>query len=101
MTQLARDLLASKYDPEKAYEEAGLLRAGQSGADREAWLAHPLTKALLLVIEGDIAGSFLYWSNGGYAAAEGADAKARGMIEALDSISTHIRHTVGDIDDNS
>ena len=95
MTQLARDLLASKYDPDRAYEEAGLLRANQTNADREAWLAHPLTKALLLVIEGDIAGSFLFWTNGAYATNPGEDAKARGMIEALDGISTYVRNTVG------
>jgi len=91
MDQLDRGLLASRYDPDPAYEQAQLLQMNVTKADWEAWLHHPMTKALLLKLEGDIAGMFLVWSNGGYANSLVEDAKARGMLDALDSILAEIR----------
>ena len=91
MDQLDRKLLAARYDPDPAYEQAQLIRMSVTSADWEAWLHNPMTKALMLQLEGDIAGMFLYWSNGAYGASLVEDAKARGMLNAVNDILEAIR----------
>ena len=91
MDQLDRKLLAARYDPDPAYEQAHNLLTSVTQAEWDAWLHHPMTKSLMLKLEGDIAGMFLIWSGGGYANSLVEDAKARGMLEAIDDVLTAMR----------
>ena len=94
---LSKSVLETKYDPEALYAQKEEILATQSQEEAEAWLTNPFTRALLLAMEGDIAGIFLAWSSGAYADAGSVDAtaqldaKARGMLDALDSITEFIR----------
>ena len=87
-----KDWLTSRYDPDVCHNKAVDLLDTVTREEWEEWLRSPCTQSLLLSIEGDIAGMFLVWSGGGYASEEGANEKALGMVDALDSIASHIRN---------
>ena len=92
--QLSRKLLARKYDPDTCYEEAIALRDTASQEERIAWRESPLTKSLLLGIEGDIATHFLLWTGGAYSGDVGNDAMSRGEVKALNDMGETIRGIV-------
>lgn len=70
---------------------------GISRDEWEAWLQSNCTQALLLSLEGDIAGIVALWANGAYADQDNVEgtaqlnAKALGMMEAISGVSEHIR----------
>ena len=92
--QLNRKLLARKYDPDACYEEAIALRDTATPEEKEIWLKSPITKSLLLGIEGDIATHFLLWSGGAYSTSPNAEHQARGELKALNDMGETIRGIV-------
>ena len=74
-----------RFDAEYYYNKATDLREQTSREDWETWRHNPLTQALLLDIDGNMAQACLNWANGTYVTTE-EEAKARGSVATLDLV---------------
>ena len=79
------------------YTKAEELKESVTREEYEEWLRSPCTQSLLHSIEGDMENILVVWAGGGYTDGENADgtaqqnAKARGMYQACEQISEHIK----------
>lgn len=100
LSQLNPSLLARKYNPEVYYAEALENIETQSPEDILQWLSHPLTKAVLLQLEGDMTGLFILWQGGAYTSEDSAEGtglrnvKALAQAQTIDDVIQAIR-TIG------
>ena len=74
-----------RFDGSYYYNKATDLREQTSKEDYQAWLHNPLTKALLLDLDGTMAETCVSWANGAYPTAE-ENAEARGAVTTLDLV---------------
>lgn len=88
------------YDPLYWHDRSERLIEDTSEIERNVWGRHPCTQALLMALQGDIAGTVQTWIAGGYAESDSTDAtaqmqaKARGIAQACDDVMDTIA-TIG------
>lgn len=88
----ARRKYKEGYDPLYWHNKSERLVEEAPETERMTWGRHPCTQALLMALQGDIAGTVQTWIAGGYAEADSTaataqmQAKARGIAQACDDI---------------
>jgi hypothetical protein len=92
-----QELIKHRFNPEHFHSKVERILEDVSLEDCKGWYQHPCTQTLVNALEGDVSGIVLMWLDGGYSKEESVDAtaqrqaKARGMIQAINDMLQHIQ----------
>lgn len=91
------ELVKHRYNPEHFHSKALRIIDELSEEECRSWYEHPCTRSLVNSLEGDVSAIVLMWLSGGYSKEDSVDttsqrqAKARGMVQAINDILEHVK----------